>query len=169
MFFFSLYTGFAFAVLFLFFAAFPYVFTRPPYSFTPSQSGLTFIPIMIGVFLGCVTTIAVDRMIYQKKYRETIARGKSHVDPEHRLYTAMFGSWGMVIGLFWFGWCADQGVNWVPTVIGVIPFAWGNICVFVGCAKTRFRITFALTDLFLRHLLCCTLLMYMVRRTAHQL
>ncbi|KAG9185568.1 hypothetical protein G6011_06899 [Alternaria panax] len=134
VFFFSLYTGFAFAVLFLFFAAFPYVFTRPPYRFTPSQSGLTFIPIMIGVILGGTTTIIVDRTIYQKKYRETLAKGKWHVDPEHRLYTAMFGSWGMVIGLFWFGWCADKGLHWAPTVIGVIPFAWGNICVFTSSA-----------------------------------
>ncbi|KAB2103605.1 Polyamine transporter 4 [Alternaria gaisen] len=134
VFFFSLYTGFAFAVLFLFFAAFPYVFTRPPYSFTPSQSGLVFIPILIGVILGGTTTIIVDRTLYQKKYRETVSNGKSHVDPEHRLYSAMGGAWGMVIGLFWFGWCADQGVHWAPTIIGVIPFAWGNLCVFTSSA-----------------------------------
>ncbi|CAN9373587.1 unnamed protein product [Alternaria alternata] len=134
VFFFSLYTGFAFAVLFLFFAAFPYVFTRPPYSFTPSQSGLVFIPILIGVILGGITTIIVDRTLYQKKYRETVSNGKSHVDPEHRLYSAMGGAWGMVIGLFWFGWCADQGVHWAPTIIGVIPFAWGNLCVFTSSA-----------------------------------
>jgi hypothetical protein len=133
VFFFSLYTGFAFAVLFLFFAAFPYVFQRPPYSFTPSQSGLTFIPIMIGVFAGGMTTIAIDRTLYQKKHRQAISKANPNADPEHRLYSAMFGSWGMVIGLFWFGWCADKGVHWAATVLGVIPFAWGNTCVFVSC------------------------------------
>jgi hypothetical protein len=163
VFFFSLYTGFAFAVLFLFFAAFPYVFTRPPYSFTPSQSGLVFIPILIGVILGGITTIIVDRTLYQKKYRETVSNGKSHVDPEHRLYSAMGGAWGMVIGLFWFGWCADQGVHWAPTIIGVIPFAWGNLCVFVSRIVTRTCDTLVLTSFFHRHPLHCIFQMYMAR------
>ena len=144
MFFVSLYTGFAFAVLFLFFAAFPYVFSRPPYSFTPSQSGLTFIPISIGVFVGGMTTIVVDRMVYMKKHQQATMKGNPNADPEHRLYSAMLGSWGMVIGLFWFGWCADKGVHWAPTVVGVIPFAWGNICVFVSC-EARVHVPLSLT------------------------
>ena len=150
-------------MLFLFFAAFPYVFTRPPYSFTPSQSGLVFIPILIGVILGGITTIIVDRTLYQKKYRETVSNGKSHVDPEHRLYSAMGGAWGMVIGLFWFGWCADQGVHWAPTIIGVIPFAWGNLCVFVGRIVTRTCDTLVLTSFFHRHPLHCIFQTYMAR------
>ncbi|KAE8838398.1 hypothetical protein PTNB73_03586 [Pyrenophora teres f. teres] len=134
VFFFSLYTGFAFAVLFLFFAAFPFIFTRSPYSFEPSQGGLTFISIGIGVFLGGMTAITIDRTIYQKKYREATTSNKSHVDPEHRLYSAMVGCWGILVGLFWFGWCADQGVHWGPTLVGAVPFAWGNICVFTSSA-----------------------------------
>ncbi|KAL1792503.1 hypothetical protein ACET3X_009010 [Alternaria dauci] len=134
VFFFSLYTGYAFGVLFLFFAAFPYVFTRPPYNFTPSQSGLVFITILVGVVFGGLTTIIVDRTLYQKKYREGLLKGKSNVDPEHRLYAAMGGALGMVIGLFWFGWCADQGVHWAAVIMGVIPFSWGNTCVFASSA-----------------------------------
>jgi hypothetical protein len=38
VFFLSLYTAFAFGMLFLFFAALPYIFMRPPYSFDTSQS-----------------------------------------------------------------------------------------------------------------------------------
>lgn len=132
VFFFSLYTAFAFAVLFLFFAAFPYIFSRPPYSFTLSQAGLTFIVFGIGVTLGSITSVIVDQTLYQRNHREAIAQGKTNADPEHRLYSAMIGSWGILIGLFWFGWCAAKGVHWAPTLVGAIPFAWGNICVFVS-------------------------------------
>ena len=132
VFFFSLYNSFAFAVLFLFFAAFPYIFALPPYSFSTSQSGLTFISFGIGVFLGGATSVVVDRLIYQKKHRAAVAAGQRYdAEPEHRLYSAMMGSWGIAVGLFWFGWCAGKGAHWAPTLLGAIPFAWGNICLFV--------------------------------------
>ncbi|RMZ67594.1 MFS multidrug resistance transporter [Pyrenophora seminiperda CCB06] len=132
VFFFSMYTGFSFAVLFLFFAAFPYIFSRPPYSFNAYQTGLTFLSIGVGVLLGGITTLTIDRTIYQRKYREALAANKKHVAPEHRLYSAMLGCWGILIGLFWFGWCAAKGVHWGPTVVGAVPFAWGNLCVFTS-------------------------------------
>lgn len=132
VFFFSLYTAFAFAVLFLFFAAFPYIFARPPYGFTLSQVGLTFLVFGIGVMMGSATSVVVDRTIYQKKHREAIAAGKTNADPEHRLYSAMIGSWGILLSLFWFGWCADKGVHWAVTLVGAIPFGWGNVCLFVS-------------------------------------
>lgn len=134
VFFFSLYASFAFGVLFLFFAAFPYIFARPPYSFTTSQAGLTFIAIGLGVLLGGVTSIIVDHLVYQKKHQQALTSGKTSVEPEHRLYSAMIGSWGILIGLFWFGWCAASGVHWAPTLLGAIPFAWGNICLFTSTA-----------------------------------
>ncbi|RAR13776.1 MFS general substrate transporter [Stemphylium lycopersici] len=134
VFFVSLYSGFTFGVLFLLFAAFPFVFTRPPYNFTTSQYGLTFLSVGVGVVCGSITTMIVDTKIYQKKYREAKAAGQSYAEPEHRLYSAMMGCWGIVIGLFWFGWCADKGVHWAPTILGAIPFAWGNICVFTSSA-----------------------------------
>lgn len=131
MFFFSLYTAFAFGVNFLFFAAFPYIFMRAPYAFSVSQSGLTFLAIGIGVLTGGVTPIIIDRVIYQKMHREAIAGGKTHVEPEHRLYSAMIGSLGIMGGLFWFGWCAAKGVHWAPMLLAAILFAWGNLCLFV--------------------------------------
>ncbi|PWO21536.1 hypothetical protein PtrARCrB10_09943, partial [Pyrenophora tritici-repentis] len=96
--------------------------------------GLTFISIAIGVFLGGMTAIIIDRTIYQKKHRKATTSNKFHVEPEHRLYSAMADCWGIFVGLFWFGWCADNGVHWGPTLVGAVPFAWGNICVFTSSA-----------------------------------
>jgi hypothetical protein len=132
VFFFSIYTSFAFGVLFLLFAAIPFIFQRPPYSFTVSQAGLAFISVGIGVLFGVTTCILVDRTFYQKQHHKALAKGDTHVAPEHRLYSAMIGSPGIVIGLFWFGWCASTGQHWAASLAGAVPFAWGNICLFVS-------------------------------------
>lgn len=36
--------------------------------------------------------------------------------------------------LFWFAWSARQDVHWIVPVIAGIPFAWGNLLVFVSAA-----------------------------------
>lgn len=132
VFFFSLYTAFTFSILFSLFAAFPYIFSRAPYSFTVSQSGLAFVAVGVGVLVSAATNILIDRIVYQAHHRKAIAAGQTRVDPEHRLYGAMGGAFGVTIGLFWFGWCADKGVHWAVTLLGSIPFAWGNLGIFVS-------------------------------------
>ncbi|KAH7412074.1 major facilitator superfamily domain-containing protein [Phaeosphaeria sp. MPI-PUGE-AT-0046c] len=134
VFFFSIYTSFAFGVLFLLFAAIPYIFSRPPYSFSISQSGLAFISVGVGVLLGVTTCIIIDQTLYQKIHRKAMSEGKTHVAPEHRLYSAMIGSSGIVVGLFWLGWAAQKGAHWAVTLAGAVPFAWGNLCLFTSAA-----------------------------------
>jgi hypothetical protein len=137
VFFFSIYTSFAFGVLFLFFAAFPYIFSRPPYNFTIAQSGLTFLAVGVGVLLAAATTLWADKYFYQKQHQKAHAEGRQFADPEHRLYSAMIGSGGIVVGLFWFGWTAGTGKHWAIALAGAIPFAWGNLCVFVSPSYER--------------------------------
>ncbi|KAF1358460.1 MFS general substrate transporter [Lizonia empirigonia] len=134
VFFLSLYTAFAFGVLFLLFAAFPYIFMRPPYSFNISQSGLAFLAIGLGVVLGGLTGVLIDHFVYQAQYRAALARGEKHAAPEHRLYNAMMGSGGILIGLFWVGWSAGKGAHWAIVLVGSVPFAWGNLCLFTSAA-----------------------------------
>ncbi|EAT91035.2 hypothetical protein SNOG_01386 [Parastagonospora nodorum SN15] len=140
VFFFSVYTSFAFGVLFLLFAAIPYIFQRAPYHFTVSQAGLAFISVGVGVLLGVVTCILVDRTFYQKQHRKMISEGGTHVMPEHRLYSAMIGSSGIVVGLFWVGWLLDisltltavyeaLGIGWATSLLGflalfMLPIPW---------------------------------------------
>ncbi|KAL5413800.1 hypothetical protein PMIN06_009394 [Paraphaeosphaeria minitans] len=134
VFFLSLYTAFAFGVLFLFFAAIPYVFERPPYSFTTSQAGLAFLAIGLGVLLAGITGIIIDTNFYQVQHRKAMAAGQMHAQPEHRLYNAMIGSIGIPVGLFWFAWSANGGVHWAVPVVGAVPFAWGNLCLFISAS-----------------------------------
>lgn len=119
-------------MLFLFFAAFPYVFAGPPYHFDVSHVGLTFLAIGTGVLIAGATGILIDQKIYQVHHRKAVSEGQAHAQPEHRLYNAMIGSLGIPIGLFWFGWTADKGVHWAVPVLAAVPFAWGNLCLFVS-------------------------------------
>jgi MFS family permease len=125
---FSIYIAFNFAVLFGFLPAIPLIFTNV-YHFTSEQSGLPFLGIFIGSALAVPTSVIIDRLIYQPmKARHGV------VAPEHRLYGAMIGSFGLPIGLFWFGWSARASVHWIAPIIALIPFAWGNVSIFVSAA-----------------------------------
>jgi hypothetical protein len=36
------------------------------------------------------------------------------------------------IGLFWFAWTARSDISWASPVVAAIPFAWGNLCIFIA-------------------------------------
>ena len=128
----SLYIGFNFSVLFGFFDAFPIVF-EGVYGFGLGPAGLPWISILIGCILAVVTVIYVDRITFHKEHRRSHDNGRGGlVAPEHRLYAAMMGSFGLPIGLFWFGWTSKRDIHWISPVLAAVPFAWGNLCVFVS-------------------------------------
>ena len=130
VFFFSLYTGFNFSVLFGFFDAFPLVFGNV-YHFEPGFTGLTFLGIGFGCCAGAVTAVLINRLWYRKEYLKSHKEGRGgSVAPEHRLYAAMMGSFGLPIGLFWFAWTSRKDIHWISPVLATVPFAWGNLCVF---------------------------------------
>jgi multidrug resistance protein len=123
----SLYTAFAFAILFAFFPAFPLIFGGV-YGFTVSQVGLAFLGIAVGVIAGTATALIIDVYLYQNRFRKAV---NGVVAPEHRLYAGMIGSFGIPIGIFWFAWTSRRSVHWIVPIIGSVPFAWGNLSIFV--------------------------------------
>ncbi|KAH8801726.1 MFS multidrug transporter-like protein [Xylogone sp. PMI_703] len=130
----SLYVAFNFGVLFNFFAAFPYVFKKL-YDFDTDQAGLVFLAIGIGCTLALPTVIFCDRYFYQP--RVVASRNAGHggvVPPEYRLFPAMAGSFGLPVALFWFAWTARKDISWASPVVAAVPFAWGNLCVFISAA-----------------------------------
>lgn len=128
--FFSLYSAFTSAVLFGFLTAFPFVF-KEIYDFDTSQSGLVFLAVGLGVLVAGMTNLAFGRM-YQKRSR---LAGSTHALPEHRLHSAMVGSVAIPVGLFWFAWTARDSVHWSCPVLATIPFAWGNLSIFVSAIR----------------------------------
>lgn len=126
-----LYVACEFATLFCFFASVPFVFGRI-YHFAPEEIGLVYVSIIVGCLVGFVTIVLCDVLFY----RPQAARHPPHqVPPEYRLYSAMIGSVLAPVGIFWFGWTARPGVSWVSPAVAIMPFAWGNICLFVSTTQ----------------------------------
>ena len=137
----SLYTGFIFSVLFGFFDAFPIVF-EGVYGFSIGKAGLPWLGVLVGITFATLTLIGTDRYFFRKEYERSLKEGRGGVvAPEHRLYAAMLGSLGVPIGLFWFGWTSRTSIHWISPVLASIPFAWGNLCVFVSFYTQQHQIS----------------------------
>jgi hypothetical protein len=127
---FGLYNAFALGTLYGFFSAYPVVLNKA-YGFNEWQTGLTFISTCVGVLLGWVAAIIIQRTIYARKYARA---GEQGLAPEHRLYSAMLGSLGIPIGLFWFAWTARPSIHWISPTFAGVPFAFGNLSIFITAA-----------------------------------
>lgn len=129
---FSIYVSFSFSVLYSFLTAIPLVF-GVVYRFTPEQQNLPFIAIAIGCLIAMPTQLVLDYVVYQRRSSVPITRGEMKaVAPEQRLYGAMIGSIGLPVGIFWFAWSARIDVHWIVPIFSLIPFAWGNMLIFVS-------------------------------------
>ena len=128
----SCYVAFNFAVLYTFFAAFPYVFGTV-YGFDSEESGLVFLSIGVGCIFAVISCIACDRYFYLPRVRKSLAENeKGVVAPEYRLYPAMMGSFGLPIALFWLAWTSRKDISWASPALSGVPFAWGTLCIFIG-------------------------------------
>lgn len=123
----SVYTGFAFAMIFSFFGSYNYVF-QSVYHFNQKEIGLTFIGILIGFIFAVLSFGIFDATLYRKASLAT--NGKPA--PEHRLYASMLGSIMLPIGLFWFAWAPSKDVHWIVPVLAGVPFGWGCLSIFVS-------------------------------------
>lgn len=122
----ALYSSFAFAVLFGFFEAYPFVFQRE-YGMNLGETGLCFLGIAAGLCVGCIIYLVQDKVFYVP------ARRKHHGSPppEIRLIPAMIGSGLMPVGLFWFAWTARADIHFIVPCIAGVPFGAGLVLVFV--------------------------------------
>ena len=123
----SIYTGFAFAMMFSFFGSYNYVFLSV-YHFNLKEIGLTFLGILVGFVFAIMAFGFFDFTLYQKE----AAKANGVPAPEHRLYTAMLGSVMLPIGLFWFAWAPREGVHWIVPVLGGVPFGCGCLGIFIS-------------------------------------
>jgi len=136
----SLYVAYNFAVVFTFFGSIPYVFYTV-YGFDREETGLVFLALGFGCVLAIPTYVYLDKITYIKEWHKkngSLAPA-DHVNiaPEHRLWPAMIGGLGLPIGLFWFGWASKKDVHWIVPILGLVPFGWGNLCIFVSSSQPR--------------------------------
>ncbi|KAK4062661.1 uncharacterized protein Triagg1_9779 [Trichoderma aggressivum f. europaeum] len=124
----TLYTGYAYAVVFSYFASATYVYTLD-YGFDSREIGLSFISVLIGYLLACITYLVIEKTLYARAARQA---PNGRPAPEHRPYSAMAGSIFLPIGLFWYAWAANPGGHWAIVAASGIPFGLGAFVLFLS-------------------------------------
>jgi hypothetical protein len=114
-----------FGYRFLFTTTIPLIFQQY-YGFGPTASGLSFLGLAIGSFIG-LNTISVisDRLVRRRMRRYDEAK------PEVRLLPMIFGSFLVPIGIFWYGWSVHAVTPWIVPILGTTFFAFGSVGTIV--------------------------------------
>ncbi|KAL8820835.1 MAG: hypothetical protein Q9223_001027 [Gallowayella weberi] len=121
------------SALYLFFAAFPIVFSQHR-GWDETHTGLAFLGIGAGVILGIIYTF-----FDHAKYAKLQETSSSELGPEARLPQSLVGCIAIPIGLFWFAWTITPtihfmaplymydglGINWASTVPAILA----TLCV----------------------------------------
>jgi MFS family permease len=118
----ALLCAFVFGLLFLLFTTFPAVF-QEQYHFSAGISGLSY----LGVGIGMTSSLAVFATLSDKLQKASGPAAK----PEERLKPMIWIMPLVPIGIFWYGWSADQETHWIVPIIGTFFFGFGVLWVIM--------------------------------------
>jgi MFS family permease len=90
-------------------------------------SGLAYLGIGIGFMAG----LAVIAMTNDRIMMRLTKQNGGKFEPEMRLPMMIFFSCIIPISFFWYGWTADKHVFWIVPIIGMFPFGFGMMGVFM--------------------------------------
>ncbi|KAJ5104492.1 hypothetical protein NUU61_001839 [Penicillium alfredii] len=122
----STYMALVYGLLYLFFTTIPTVF-RNQYGFSTGLSGLAYLGIGLGFFLGLLSIALTNDRIMLKLAR----RNGGKFEPEMRLPAMIFYACFLPISFFWYGWTTDKHVHWIVPIIGMLPFSFGMMGVYL--------------------------------------
>lgn len=128
----AVYIAIMYGQLYCLFSAMSYVF-ETAYGHSAGQIGLTFLGPGIGSMIGVfIAGIASDRVAIQMSKRKG-----GQMIPRYRLPMCFLGGIFAPIGLFWFGWAADQREHWVIPLIGTALFGASIVIALVSDVSAR--------------------------------
>lgn len=122
----SLYMAVTYGLLYLLFTTITNVFINT-YGWQPELCGLAYIGLGLG-FMGGI--VVVGKISDPTVVRMTKANN-GVFEPEMRLPACIFFAFFIPISFFWYGWAADKAVHWIVPIIGLIPFGFGMMGIFV--------------------------------------
>ncbi|KAL7894303.1 major facilitator superfamily domain-containing protein [Trichoderma sp. SZMC 28014] len=123
----SLYTATVYSYLYLCFTTFPQVF-GVQYGFGSGPSGLATLGLGVGSILGVLFCGGVSNKLSAYLTKKTGGEAK----PEYRLPSIIIGGVCVPIGLFWYGWTADNKVHWILPIIGTGFLGAGMIITYMA-------------------------------------
>lgn len=125
----TLYMGFIYGLLYLFFSAFPIVFHEDR-EWPLGLSGLPIFAVLIGVAISTVIAVTFTRTRYARRVHEN---GGKPINPEERLPLMITGGVLLPIGLFWFAWTSNPAIPWPAPAAGAIVAGSGMFLIWIQC------------------------------------
>lgn len=125
------YCSLAYAILYLYFEAYPMIFQGPDsvYKWSTGISGLAFLPIGLGALFAAPIYLWWDSYLAKAQKR----RAKWAQKEEYRrLPLACIGGPLYVVSLFWIGWSARPGVHWLAPVASGVTFGIAFLLIFMA-------------------------------------
>lgn len=111
--------------LYLLFTTFPTVF-QSQYGFSTNSVGLSYLGLGVGLLLGLgVYGFLSDRIQVARTEKSGVSK------PEYRLATMSYGAPWIPIGLFWYGWAAENHTHWIVPIMGTCLFAIGLVATYM--------------------------------------
>ena len=120
----NIYIALVYSILYLWFEAYPIVFFQTKH-FTLVELGVSYVSIMIGIWIACAIYIPIVRKIFTKKILND-----EDVAPEVFIPMAIAGGVCMPVGVFIFGWTSSADIHWIGPIIGGAIFAAGAFLIF---------------------------------------
>lgn len=125
--FWDLYVGILYGILYLCFVAYPIVFTEHR-GWNPGMSGLAF----LGMGFGNVITLCCEplfRYIINLHAKDAIT---GRIQPEATVCVVCISAVLIPIGQFWFAWtCVPTSIHWIWPILAGIPFGAGQCAGFI--------------------------------------
>lgn len=120
----DIYLSLVYAIIYLWFEAFPIVFLEVK-KFTTVLMGVSYLSTIVGSFIGSFIFTWWTYRVYTLKLLR-----REEVYPEVFIPLAIFGSVCIPIGIFIFGWTSSANIHWMAPMLGSAIFAIGAFMVF---------------------------------------
>jgi multidrug resistance protein len=122
----SLYMAVVYGLLYLLFTTITSVF-QTTYHWSTGICGLAYLGLAFGFIAGIITVAKVSdaTVVRMTKANDDV------FEPEMRLPACVFFACFVPVTFFWYGWSADKAAPWAVTLIGLAPFGFGMIGIFI--------------------------------------
>lgn len=121
-----LYLALVYGLLYLLFTTITTVFIST-YHWQPQICGLAYIGLGIGFFSG----LAVIAKISDATVVRMTKANNGVFEPEMRLPTCIIFACFIPITFFWYGWSIEKAVHWIVPIIGLVPFGFGMMGLYI--------------------------------------
>ncbi|KAF7999012.1 hypothetical protein HF325_006544 [Metschnikowia pulcherrima] len=146
----NIYLGLIYAILYLWFEAFPIVFYET-YGFSLVGMGASYMSQILGLLIGACVYLPIIYHRFTKKLLagETLA-------PEVHLPVCIYGSLAMSLGMIVFAWTSTPSVHWIAPMIGAGAFMFGaffayqTLFNYLGMSFYRYLASVFAGNIFLR-------------------